>query len=143
MLNWEAAAGTIAVWRNDLLKNQTLSGPLITMQACLEDAPSAKQFGVGFWVCMACDVLFDQRVDLLSKDPFDDDDAPNLEDLSTIVTAFVKNGHTVVKLPKKDMPSDISWKVEKLAKERAYESCSVFNSIRTPDSRVLSLCSFS
>ncbi|CAE7834774.1 unnamed protein product, partial [Symbiodinium microadriaticum] len=109
MMEDEKTAQAVLQWTNDLSKVCGLASPCSTLSACLADFPTVETISTCIWVGMAADYLF-KPMDM-------DDTQEKLEEAVSQMQQFVKSGHTIVRMNKKDLPADVMSKVEKLLKE--------------------------
>ena len=89
------------------MKNSQLSGPTLTLEACVQEEPQANSFGKMMWNCMAADVYFREppTTQTQIKECMDD------------LNDFFKSGYDVVGLKAKDMDQEILQKVQKWQKD--------------------------
>ena len=109
MVEDEKAAEAVRQWTNDLTKICGLASPCSLLKACLTDYPTGDVIGTSIWVGMASEFLFKHM----------EETPQGMESASSDLQQFLKSGHTVVRMNKKDLPADILQKIEKLQKEHA------------------------
>jgi hypothetical protein len=102
----EAAATMILGFRTDLMKSTSLTSPTTMLSAVLDEPPRAKPFALVLWTALAAEIYFRSPSTPVQE-------VTLAEDLAT----FLKSGHTVVKLNKKDTRSDVVAKLGLLSKD--------------------------
>ena len=106
-------AQCILSWKSDLMKNPQLSGPLMTLDACIAEEPQTNSFGKLLWSCMAADSYLRDTPTTQAKIK------ENLDDLAD----FFKHSYDVTGLKPRDVDQDVLQKMQKYQKDSVRNFC--------------------
>ena len=120
----ESTAKAIKIWSKDIKLIGNVIAQFSTMDAVLEDFPTATTVATRLWVSMAAEILTREDRKLAQQETLNAQEKGKLEEFCRDVSDFMKNAHVAVKVVnRKDMPAEVLSKIDKAGREQPTAFC--------------------